>query len=39
MTSARAWSELVFCEIASNEFRRDEINASGHDAVITAAAT
>jgi hypothetical protein len=24
---------------ASNEFRRDEIDASGHDAVITAAAT
>jgi len=39
MTSARAWSELAFCEIASNEFGRDEIDASGHDAVITAAAT
>ena len=39
MTSGRAWSELASCEIASNEFGRDEIDASGHDAVITAAAT
>jgi hypothetical protein len=39
MTSAGAWSELAFCEIASSEFRRDEIDASGDDAVITVAAT